>query len=51
MDRHAAYVAMSRHRGAAMLRYGREEFATYDKLVASLENVERPIERALDRSR
>jgi len=28
MDRHAAYVAMSRHRDATTLRYGREEFAT-----------------------
>lgn len=27
MDRHAAYVAMSRHRDAMSLRYGREEFA------------------------
>ncbi len=51
MNRHAAYVAMSRHRGGAMLRYGRDEFATYEKLVASLKNDERPIERALDRSR
>lgn len=27
MDRHAAYVAMSRHRDATTLRYGREDFA------------------------
>lgn len=32
MDRHAAYVAMSRHRDATKLRYGREEFATGEKL-------------------
>lgn len=36
VDRHAAYVAMSRHRGAAMLRYGREEFSTVDELGRSL---------------
>ena len=28
MDRHAAYVAMSRHRDATKLRYGRDEFST-----------------------
>lgn len=36
MDRHAAYVAMSRHRVATKLRYGREEFATSDRLARSL---------------
>jgi len=32
MDRHAAYVAMSRHRDATKLRYGREDFATKSEL-------------------
>lgn len=32
MDRHAAYVAMSRHRTATKLRYGREDFATIREL-------------------
>jgi len=36
MDRHAAYVAMSRHRHATKLRYGREEFATSNELARSL---------------
>ena len=32
MDRHAAYVAMSRHRDATKLRYGREDFVTTHEL-------------------
>ena len=36
MDRHAAYVAMSRHRAATKLRYGREDFATRNELARSL---------------
>lgn len=36
MDRHAAYVALSRHRRAAMLRYWREEYATTNELARSL---------------
>jgi len=36
MDRHAAYVAMSRHRDATKLRYGREEFAGSAELGMSL---------------
>jgi ATP-dependent exoDNAse (exonuclease V) alpha subunit len=36
MDRHAAYVAMSRHRDATKLRFGREEFSTVDELGRSL---------------
>ena len=32
MDRHATYVAMSRHRDATKLRYGREELATISEL-------------------
>lgn len=36
LDRHAAYVALSRHRSAADLHYGREDFADRDKLAATL---------------
>lgn len=36
MDRHAAYVAMSRHRDATKLRYGREDFATSEELGRSV---------------
>ena len=36
MDRHAAYVALSRHRDATKLRFGREEFSTVDELGRSL---------------
>jgi len=36
MDRHAAYVAMSRHRDAVSLRYGRDEFAHFGDLAAAL---------------
>ena len=36
MDRHAAYVAMSRHRDATKLRFGRDEFSTVDELGRSL---------------
>lgn len=36
MDRHAAYVAMSRHRDATKLRYDREEFATMRELARNL---------------
>lgn len=32
MDRHATYVAMSRHRHATKLRYGREDFASVEEL-------------------
>jgi len=37
MDRHAAYVAMSRHREAAKLRYGRNEFATKIELARAMQ--------------
>lgn len=43
MNRHAAYVAMSRHRDATKLRYGREEFASREELARSMER------KALDR--
>jgi len=44
MDRHAAYVALSRHRDATKLRYGREEFSTIQALARNLQ------ERGLDRT-
>lgn len=40
MDRHAAYVALSRHRDTTMLRYGRDEFAGREDLVRALERQE-----------
>lgn len=36
MDRHASYVAMSRHRDATMLRYGRDDLATKLELAHSM---------------
>ncbi len=36
MDRHAAYVALSRHRDGVQLHYGRDDFASDAKLVAVL---------------
>ncbi|WP_242154156.1 Ti-type conjugative transfer relaxase TraA [Sphingomonas sp. BAUL-RG-20F-R05-02] len=36
MDRHAAYVALSRHRDGVQLHYGRDDFATDAKLAAVL---------------
>uniref|UniRef100_UPI0035CC7BB8 Ti-type conjugative transfer relaxase TraA n=1 Tax=uncultured Sphingomonas sp. TaxID=158754 RepID=UPI0035CC7BB8 len=36
LDRHAAYVAMSRHRDSVDLHYGRDEFADQGKLVRAL---------------
>ncbi len=36
MDRHAAYVAMSRHRDRLELHYAREDFADRDALVRTL---------------
>jgi Ti-type conjugative transfer relaxase TraA len=36
LDRHAAYVALSRHRDAAHLHYGRDDFADGDRLVRTL---------------
>ncbi|MCC2976648.1 Ti-type conjugative transfer relaxase TraA [Sphingomonas sp. PL-96] len=36
LDRHAAYVALSRHRDAAELHYGRDDFADRDRLAATL---------------
>ena len=36
MDRHAAYVGLSRHRDGVQLHYGRDDFATDAKLAAVL---------------
>ncbi|WP_267382800.1 MULTISPECIES: Ti-type conjugative transfer relaxase TraA [unclassified Sphingomonas] len=36
MDRHAAYVALSRHRDGVQLHYGRDDFASGAKLAAVL---------------
>ncbi|MEO1922047.1 MAG: Ti-type conjugative transfer relaxase TraA [Sphingomonadaceae bacterium] len=36
LDRHAAYVALSRHRMSVELHYGRDDFASADKLVRTL---------------
>jgi Ti-type conjugative transfer relaxase TraA len=36
LDRHAAYVAMSRHRDSVDLHYGRDDFADQGKLVRAL---------------
>ena len=36
MDRHAAYVALSRHRDGVQLHYGRDDFASDAKLAAVL---------------
>lgn len=51
MDRHAAYVAMSRHRDAAKLRYGHEEFVTREELGRSLGKREREHRLSLERDR
>jgi len=36
LDRHSAYVALSRHRASVELHYGRDDFETQDRLVATL---------------
>ncbi|MBZ9775043.1 Ti-type conjugative transfer relaxase TraA [Mesorhizobium sp. CO1-1-8] len=36
MDAHGSYVALSRHRDGMELHYGRDEFATRDRLVRTL---------------
>ena len=36
LDRHAAYVALSRHRGSVDLHYGRDDFSDQGKLVRAL---------------
>ncbi len=36
LDRHAAYVALSRHRDGVDLHYGRDDFADHERLAATL---------------
>ena len=47
MDRHAAYVALSRHRDGVALHYSRQDFAERRDLVRTLGR-DRPKEMALD---
>lgn len=47
MDRHGAYVAMSRHRDGVALHYGRDEFKDQSRLVRALSR-ERPKDMATD---
>ena len=47
MDRHATYVAMTRHTGRAELHYGRDEFPDEDRLAARLSR-ERAKDTTLD---
>ena len=47
LDRHAAYVALSRHRDTTDLHYGRDDFADRGKLVRTLSR-ERAKDMALD---
>jgi Ti-type conjugative transfer relaxase TraA len=50
LDRHAAYVALSRHREAIELHYGRDDFADQPKLVRTLSR-ERTKDMASDYTR
>jgi Ti-type conjugative transfer relaxase TraA len=47
LDRHAAYVALSRHRDSMDLHYGRDDFASQDRLVRTLSR-DRAKDMALD---
>jgi Ti-type conjugative transfer relaxase TraA len=47
LDRHAAYVALSRHRDAVQLHYGRDDFADQARLARTLSR-ERTKDNALD---
>ncbi|PXA95777.1 Ti-type conjugative transfer relaxase TraA [Nostoc sp. 3335mG] len=47
LDRHATYVALSRHRDAVHLHYGRDDFADGDRLARTLSR-DRPKDNALD---
>jgi len=47
LDRHAAYVALSRHRDEVHLHYGRDDFADGDRLARTLSR-DRPKDSALD---
>jgi Ti-type conjugative transfer relaxase TraA len=50
LDRHAAYVALTRHRGAVELHYGRDDFVDQAKLVRTLSH-ERTKDMASDYAR
>jgi Ti-type conjugative transfer relaxase TraA len=50
MDRHGAYVALSRHRTSVTLHYGQDDFASHDRLVATLSR-ERAKDMASDYAR
>ena len=50
LDRHAAYVAMSRHRDSVKLHYGRDDFADQGRLVRTLSR-DRAKDMASDYSR
>lgn len=50
LDRHAAYVALSRHREQVDLHYGRDDFADHGKLVRTLSR-ERSKDMASDYAR
>ena len=50
MDRHATYVAMTRHTGRADLHYGRDEFPDEERLAARLSR-ERAKDTTLDYAR
>src|SRR3546814_17609934 len=47
MDRHSAYVALSRHRDGVALHYGRDDFKDRGKLVSTLSR-DRPMDMAQD---
>jgi hypothetical protein len=47
LDRHAAYVALSRHRDAVHLHYSRDDFVNGDRLARTLSR-DRPKDNALD---
>jgi len=46
LDRHAAYVALSRHRDTVQLHYGRDDFVEQGKLARTLSR-DRPKDNAL----
>ena len=50
MDRHSAYVGLSRHRDGVQLHYGRDDFADRDSLVRTLSR-ERSKDMASDHAR
>ena len=50
LDTHSSYVALSRHRQGTALHYGRDDFATEQKLRSTLAR-ERPKDMALDYDR